>query len=177
MKCWNSAFNAQSSRVIIVLVQVGAVKIYVSAVKALGKKKRVDETQFATKIGRKISLLVYCKMSMGSARLGYITALHSTDPMNAILCKAPSVGSGSPWPLLPELPAPGGHYPTHRNWEGLFWEQGTCALIMHSWALDLNSHERSFQILTSVFFFPGQISPFFDKEIEKILDFFSKFWH
>jgi hypothetical protein len=29
MKCWNSAFNAQGSRVIIVVVQVGAVKIYV----------------------------------------------------------------------------------------------------------------------------------------------------
>jgi hypothetical protein len=27
MKCWNSAFNAQSSRVIWVVVQVGAVKI------------------------------------------------------------------------------------------------------------------------------------------------------
>jgi hypothetical protein len=31
MKCWNSAFNAQGSRVIIVVVQVGAVKIYVAA--------------------------------------------------------------------------------------------------------------------------------------------------
>jgi hypothetical protein len=38
------------------------VKIYVSAVKALGKKKRVDETEFATKIGRKISLDP-CKIS------------------------------------------------------------------------------------------------------------------
>jgi hypothetical protein len=27
MKCWNSAFHAQGSRVIIVVVQVGAVKI------------------------------------------------------------------------------------------------------------------------------------------------------
>jgi hypothetical protein len=36
-----------------VLVQVGVVKIYAAAVKALGKKKRKegDETQFATKIG------------------------------------------------------------------------------------------------------------------------------
>ncbi len=50
----NSAFNTQSSRVIIVLVELGAVKIYVAAVKALGKRK--DETQFATKIGGKISL-------------------------------------------------------------------------------------------------------------------------
>jgi hypothetical protein len=35
-----SAFNAQSSRVIIVVVQVGAVKIYVVAVEALKKKER-----------------------------------------------------------------------------------------------------------------------------------------
>jgi hypothetical protein len=33
MKCWNSTFNAQGSKVIIVIVQVGAAKIYV------GKKK------------------------------------------------------------------------------------------------------------------------------------------
>jgi hypothetical protein len=37
MKCWNSAFNAQGSRLIIVVVQVGAVKIYVAAVQALRK--------------------------------------------------------------------------------------------------------------------------------------------
>jgi hypothetical protein len=35
MKCWNSAFNAQGSRVII----VGAVKIYVAEVQALRKKE------------------------------------------------------------------------------------------------------------------------------------------
>jgi len=56
MKCWNSAFNAQGSRVIIVVVQVGAVKIYVTAVEALRKKERGDETQFTTKIGEKTSL-------------------------------------------------------------------------------------------------------------------------
>ncbi len=33
MKCWNSTFNAQGSRVIIVVVQVGAVKIYVGKMK------------------------------------------------------------------------------------------------------------------------------------------------
>ncbi len=49
-KCWNSAVNAQGSRVIIVFVQVGAVKIYVTAVEALRKKDRQDETQFTTKI-------------------------------------------------------------------------------------------------------------------------------
>jgi hypothetical protein len=56
MKCWNfSAFNAQGSRVIIVVVQVGAVKTYVAAVewRRSGKKERGDETQFTTKIGWK----------------------------------------------------------------------------------------------------------------------------
>jgi cell shape-determining protein MreD len=42
MKCGNSAFNAQGSRVIIVVVQVGAVKIYAgAAMEALRKKERV----------------------------------------------------------------------------------------------------------------------------------------
>jgi hypothetical protein len=52
----NSAFNAQSLRVIIVVVQVGAVKIYVTAVEVLRKIERGDETQFSTKIDRKTSL-------------------------------------------------------------------------------------------------------------------------
>jgi hypothetical protein len=56
MKCRNSAFNAQGSRVITVIVQVGAVKIYVAAVEALRKKERPDETQFTTKIGGKTAL-------------------------------------------------------------------------------------------------------------------------
>jgi hypothetical protein len=38
-----------------VVVQVGAVKIYVAAVETL-RKKRGDETQFTTKSGRKICL-------------------------------------------------------------------------------------------------------------------------
>jgi nicotinamide riboside transporter PnuC len=40
MKCWKSACNAQGSRVIIVVVQVGAVKIYVAALEALMKKAK-----------------------------------------------------------------------------------------------------------------------------------------
>jgi hypothetical protein len=39
MKCSNPSVNAQGSRVIIVVVQVGAVKIYVAAVEASGKGK------------------------------------------------------------------------------------------------------------------------------------------
>jgi hypothetical protein len=41
---------------VIVIVQVGAVKIYVAAVEALRKKERGDETQFISKIGGKTSL-------------------------------------------------------------------------------------------------------------------------
>ncbi len=50
-------FNAEGSRVIIVVVQVGALKIYIAAaVEALRKEERQDETQFTTKIGAKTSL-------------------------------------------------------------------------------------------------------------------------
>jgi hypothetical protein len=56
MKWWNSAFDAQGSRVIVVDVHIDAVKIYVAAAKALRKKERGDETQFTTKIGGKTSL-------------------------------------------------------------------------------------------------------------------------
>jgi hypothetical protein len=56
MKCWNSAFDAEGLRLIILVVQEGAVKIYVAAVEAITKKERQDETQFITKIGRKTSL-------------------------------------------------------------------------------------------------------------------------
>jgi len=46
MKCWNSAFNAQGSRLIIVVLQVGAlaVKLYVAAVQAVSERERQDET-------------------------------------------------------------------------------------------------------------------------------------
>jgi len=39
MNCRNSAFNAEDSRVFLVVVQVGAVKIYVAAVEVLTKKE------------------------------------------------------------------------------------------------------------------------------------------
>jgi hypothetical protein len=55
MKCQNLAFNAQGSRVFIVVLQVGAM-ICVAAVEALRKKERGDETQFTTKISGKTSL-------------------------------------------------------------------------------------------------------------------------
>jgi len=50
MKCLYSALNAQGSRLIIIIVQLRAVKIYVVGVEALREKERQDETQFTTKI-------------------------------------------------------------------------------------------------------------------------------
>ncbi len=44
-KCWNSAFNAQGSTLVRVVVQVRGVKIYVAPVEALREKERQDETQ------------------------------------------------------------------------------------------------------------------------------------
>ncbi len=46
MKCWKWAFNAQGSRLIIVALQVRAVKIYAAIEKALKWNERVGETQF-----------------------------------------------------------------------------------------------------------------------------------
>jgi hypothetical protein len=48
MKCWKSASNTQGSR-LIVMLQVGAVKIYAATVKTLKRKERQGETQFTTK--------------------------------------------------------------------------------------------------------------------------------
>jgi hypothetical protein len=61
MKCWNSTFNAQGSKLIIVVVQVKVMKIYVVAMELLMKKERQDETQFTTKIdGFWVSPYVEC---------------------------------------------------------------------------------------------------------------------
>jgi hypothetical protein len=57
MKCLYSALNAQGSRLIIIIVQLGAVKIYVAAVEALRKKERQDETQFIAKIDGFLSFI------------------------------------------------------------------------------------------------------------------------
>jgi hypothetical protein len=49
-------FNAEGSRVVIIVVQVGAMKIYVAPMEWLRTKERQDETQFTTKIAAKTSL-------------------------------------------------------------------------------------------------------------------------
>ncbi len=58
MKCWDSPFNVQGSRVIIVVGQIGAVKIYLAALapEALRKNERQHETKFISKIGVKTNL-------------------------------------------------------------------------------------------------------------------------
>jgi len=42
------AFNAQGLRVIIIVVQIGAMKIYVATMEAFKKNEMQDETQFTT---------------------------------------------------------------------------------------------------------------------------------
>jgi hypothetical protein len=44
------SINARGPRLIIVVVQLGAVKIYAASVEARRKKERQDETQFITKM-------------------------------------------------------------------------------------------------------------------------------
>jgi hypothetical protein len=57
IKCCNSAFNAKSSRLIIVLVQLGTLNIHVTAVEMLMKKERQGETLFTTKIDSFLSFI------------------------------------------------------------------------------------------------------------------------
>ncbi len=57
MKCCNSTLNAQGWRLIIVVVQLGVLKIYVAAAEALMKKERQDETQFTTKVDGFLSFI------------------------------------------------------------------------------------------------------------------------
>jgi hypothetical protein len=81
MKCWNSAFNAQGSRLIIVVVQVRAVKIYVVAVQALRKKESQDET---TKL---VERLVWVPV------ISFHKIFIPTSAFDALLCQN--------WPFFP----------------------------------------------------------------------------
>jgi hypothetical protein len=71
MKCWNSAFNAQGSRVIIVVVQVRTVKIYVAAVEALKKKERQDEAKLPKLVEKLVwdPVILFCKISFSVTHL------------------------------------------------------------------------------------------------------------
>jgi hypothetical protein len=66
MKCWKSAFTAQCSRVIIVVVQVRGVKIYVAAMEALKKKERGMKLSLPLKLVEKlvwVPVTSFCKNS------------------------------------------------------------------------------------------------------------------
>ncbi len=70
MKCWVSAFNAQGSKVIIVVAQVGAVQIYVAAVEALMKEGM--KLNLPPKLVEKlvwIPVISFCKISFPITRL------------------------------------------------------------------------------------------------------------
>jgi hypothetical protein len=70
MKCYNSAFTAQVSRLITVVVQVGAVKIYVAAVEALRKKERQMKLSLPPKLLEKlvwVSVISLCKIFIPSS--------------------------------------------------------------------------------------------------------------
>jgi hypothetical protein len=62
MTCWNSEFNAQGLRVIIVVVQIRALKVYVAAVEALRKKERQDETRELVWV----TVISFCKIFIPS---------------------------------------------------------------------------------------------------------------
>ncbi len=97
MKCCNSASNVQGSRLIIVVVQFGAVKIYVATVEALRKNERQDETQFPTKIDGFLSfiphwMLMYCFAGFFKSQLVYdqnwwFSEFHPPLNANVLFCK------------------------------------------------------------------------------------------
>ncbi len=56
MKCWHSAFNAQGSRVIIVVVHIGAMKIYVARCRRSWKRNHKMKLTLPPKLVEKTSL-------------------------------------------------------------------------------------------------------------------------
>jgi hypothetical protein len=73
----------------MVVVQVGAVKIYVAAFEALNKKERGDETRFTTKIGGKklvwVPVLSFHKVSFPVMHLmPYYVETRSFLPLNRL---------------------------------------------------------------------------------------------
>jgi len=84
MKCWNSALNEQGSRLLIVVVQVGAVKIYVAAVRLSGKGKDRMKLSLPSKLVGKlvwVPVISFCKIFI------------PTYKFDALLCRY--------WPFLP----------------------------------------------------------------------------
>jgi hypothetical protein len=90
MKCWNSAFNAEGSKLVTVAVQVVAVEIYVTAEEALRKKERQDETLLTTKIDGFLSFIP-CWMLM----YFFLQVFKKSDPIYG-----QTQGSGAVFRLL-----------------------------------------------------------------------------
>ncbi len=71
MKCRNSALNEQRSRLLIVVVQVGAVKIYVAAVRLSGKGKDRMKLSLPSKLVGKlvwVPVISFCKIFIPSTQ-------------------------------------------------------------------------------------------------------------
>jgi hypothetical protein len=67
MKWWNSTFNAQGSRVIVVLVHLRAVKIYVAAVEALDMKLSLQPKSVEKLVW--VPVILLCKIFIPMPRL------------------------------------------------------------------------------------------------------------
>jgi hypothetical protein len=67
---------------IVVVIQLGAVKIYVVAVEALRKKGRQDETQFTTKFDGFFDVFLNLTLCMAKLRVLVQRFSYSTDNSN-----------------------------------------------------------------------------------------------
>jgi len=99
-KCWNSAFNAQGSRVIIVVVRVGAVKIYVTPVEALRKNERQDETQFTNQIDGFLSFTSPLNANVLFCWFSFNLTLCMTKLRVLVLCLYYSTDNSIVWIIL-----------------------------------------------------------------------------
>jgi hypothetical protein len=73
-------------RLIVVVVQLGAVKGYVAAVEALRKKERQDETQFTTKIDGFLSFIPTLNANVLFFRFFFNLTLCMTKLRVLVLC-------------------------------------------------------------------------------------------
>jgi hypothetical protein len=80
------AFNAQGSRLIMVVVQLRAVKTYVAAVEALRKRERQDETHFPIIIDGFLSFIPRWMLTCFFARFCWISPLCMTKLRVLVLC-------------------------------------------------------------------------------------------
>jgi hypothetical protein len=82
---WNSVYHQNwwvGLLLIVVVIQLGAVKIYVVAVEALRKKGRQDETQFTTKFDGFFDVFLNLTLCMAKLRVLVQRFSYSTDNSN-----------------------------------------------------------------------------------------------